>query len=400
MGDNVAVSGQNGAGAPGRRISWNDPSFRAVIYQVLALALVAFGVWYLVSNTLHNLETRKIASGFSFLSREAGFAIGESPIYFGPENTYARAILVGFLNTLRVAVVGIILATILGTVMGIARLSKNFLINKIAAIYVEVVRNIPLLLQLFFWYAIITEIMPGPRQALNPLPGVFISNRGIKVPTPTDHMAFDLAAGGFLLALVLAAVLANWARKRQERTGEAFPVWRSGLGLVVGLPVLGWLFGGAPMELDVPVMRGFNFVGGATLTPEYVALLLGLVIYTGGFIAEVVRSGIQAVSHGQWEAAAALGLRRNLILRLVVLPQALRVIIPPMTSQYLNITKNSSLAIAIGYPDIVSIANTTLNQTGQAIEGVLIIMGVYLSFSLSISLFMNWYNKHIALVER
>ncbi len=396
----MAHTGITGSAPPKRRLSWNDPTVRAVVYQVVALGLVGLGIWYLVSNTLHNLETRKIASGFGFLAQEAGFAIGESPIYFGPENTYARAILVGLLNTLRVAVVGIILATLLGTIMGIARLSKNWLIAKIASVYVEVVRNIPLLLQLFFWYALITELAPGPRQALNPLPGVFISNRGVKVPAPTDHFAYDLAAFGFLLAIVLAVLVANWAKKRQDATGQSFPLIRVSLGLIIGLPILGWLLGGAPMELDIPELKGFNFSGGATLSPEYAALLAGLVIYTGGFIAEVVRSGIQAVYYGQWEAASALGLRRSLVLRLVVLPQALRVIVPPMTSQYLNITKNSSLAIAIGYPDIVSIANTTLNQTGQAIEGILIIMGVYLSFSLSISLFMNWYNKHIALVER
>lgn len=295
---------------------------------------------------------------------------------------------------------GIILATIIGTVIGIARLSKNWLIARLATVYVEVVRNVPLLLQLFFWYALITETLPGPRQALNPGLGVFISNRGIKFPTPTDHLAFDLAAIAFLLALVLCFFVARWARRRQDATGLAFPVWRSGIALVIGMPVLGWLIGGAPLELDMPVMRGFNFSGGATLTPEFAALLAGLVIYTAGFIAEVVRAGIQAVNYGQWEAAGAIGLKRGQILRLVVLPQSLRVIIPPMTSQYLNLTKNSSLAVAIGYPDIVSIANTTMNQTGQAIEGIMVIMGVYLSISLSISVFMNWYNKHIALVER
>lgn len=399
----MAKSGMSGgerASPPRRHLNWNDPDVRAVVYQVVALALVAFAVWFLVSNTLHNLESRRIASGFDFMGREAGFAIGESPIEYGPQNTYARAILVGLLNTLRVAVIGIILATIIGTVVGIARLSKNWLIAKLAAIYVEVVRNIPLLLQLFFWYAIITENMPGPREAKNPLPGVFISNRGVMMPAPSDHVAFDIAAGGFLLGIVLAILLSVWAKKRQDATGQAFPVWRAGTALILGLPLLGWLVGGAPLELDVPQLRGFNFVGGATMTPEYAALLAGLVIYTAGFIAEVVRSGIQAVSHGQWEAASAIGLKNSQILRLVVLPQSLRVIIPPMTSQYLNLTKNSSLAVAIGFPDIVSVANTTLNQTGQAIEGILIIMAVYLSISLSISVFMNWYNKHIALVER
>ncbi len=386
--------------APPRRLSWNDPDVRSVVYQILALALVGLIGWFLVSNTLHNLAVRNIATGFDFLERESGFAIGESMIPFGPENTYGRAVLVGLLNTLRVAVVGIILATILGTIVGIARLSKNWLVAKLAAVYVEVVRNIPLLLQLFFWYVIITELLPGPRGALHPLPGFFISNRGVRIPTPTDHIAFDLAAGGFLLGILLTIAVVKWARRRQDATGLSFPVWRSGLALIFGLPVIGWILGGAPLELDVPKLQGFNHVGGANLTPEFAALLAGLVIYTAGFIAEVVRSGIQAVSHGQTEAAAAIGLRRNQILRLVILPQALRVIIPPMTSQYLNITKNSSLAVAIGYPDIVSVANTTLNQTGQAIEGILIIMAAYLTVSLSISVFMNWYNKHIALVER
>jgi general L-amino acid transport system permease protein len=386
--------------APPRRLSWNDPDVRSVVYQVVALGIVAVVGWFLVSNTMHNMEVRNIASGFGFLSREAGFAIGESPIYFGPENTYARAIWVGVLNTIRVAAVGIILATVIGTVIGIARLSKNWLIAKLAMVYVEVVRNIPLLLQLFFWYAVISETLPGPRQAMHPLPGVFLSNRGIKIPAPTDHIAFDFAAIGFLLAIVAIIFVARWAHRRQDATGQPFPLWRSGIGLLIGLPVVGWLIGGAPLELNVPHLQGFNFVGGATLTPEFAALLGGLVFYTAAFIAEVVRSGIQAVSYGQWEAAGALGLRRGQMLRLVVLPQSLRVIIPPMTSQYLNLTKNSSLAVAIGYPDIVSVANTTLNQTGQAIEGILIIMAVYLTISLSISVFMNWYNKHIALVER
>ncbi|WP_341704585.1 amino acid ABC transporter permease [Ferrovibrio sp.] len=389
-----------GGDAPARRLSWNDPDVRSVVYQVVALGLVALVGWFLISNTLHNLSVRNIASGFGFMEREAGFAIGESPIAFGPENTYGRAVLVGLLNTLRIAAVGIILATIIGTIVGIARLSKNWLIARLATVYVEVVRNVPLLLQLFFWYAVITETLPGPRQAIDAGLGIFISNRGIKFPAPTDHIAFDLAAFGFLLAIVLAVAVSHWAKKRQDATGQPFPVWWTGLGLIIGMPVLGWLVGGAPMELDMPVLRGFNFSGGATLTPEFAALLAGLVIYTAGFVAEVVRAGIQAVNYGQWEAAGALGLSRTRTLRLVVLPQSLRVIIPPMTSQYLNLTKNSSLAVAIGYPDIVSIANTTLNQTGQAIEGIMIIMAVYLSISLSISVFMNWYNKHIALVER
>jgi len=260
-------------------------------------------------------------------------------------------------------------------------------------------RNVPLLLQLFFWYALITENMPGPRQAAHPLPGVFISNRGLKVPA-LEGNSLDWILGGLALAIIGTIVAAHWGKKRQESTGQVFPLGRVALGLFIGLPVVGWLVSGASLTLDMPELKGFNFSGGLTLSPEFAALLAGLVIYTSAFIAEVVRSGIQAVNYGQWEAAGSLGLRRSRVLRLVVLPQALRVIIPPMTSQYLNLTKNSSLAVAIGYPDIVSVVNTTMNQTGQAIEGILIIMAAYLTVSLSISVFMNWYNKRIALVER
>lgn len=382
------------------RLAWSNPSVRALAYQAGALIAVGLVVGYLVSNTLDNLAALHIASGFGFLRNEAGFAIGESPIAYTPQDTYARAILVGLLNTLRVAAVGIVLATLLGTLIGIARLSKNWLVGKLASGYVELIRNIPLLLQLFFWYSLITENTPGPRQAITVLPGVFVSNRGIKLPTPLEHIAFDVAIWGFLVAVVAALGLAHWARRRRDATGQSIAVGRWAIALLIGLPVAGWLLGGAPMALDVPRLQGFDFVGGVTLTPEYAALLLGLVIYTAAFIAEVVRSGIQSVDKGQWEAAGSIGLRRGAALRLVVLPQALRVIIPPMTNQYLNITKNSSLAVAIGYPDIVSVANTTLNQTGQAIEGILIVMGAYLAVSLSISVLMNIYNRRMALVER
>ena len=385
--------------APRRRLSWSDPATRALLYQVLVIGLVGFVAWYLVSNTLHNLSVRNISTGFGFLEREAGFAIGESPIAYSAADTYGRAIWVGLLNTLRVSVVGIVLATLLGTLIGIARLSKNWLVSGVASVYVEVMRNIPLLLQLFFWYAIITENMPGPRQALEPVPGVFLSNRGLKLPTLQGD-AIDWILGGLAVGIVLVLAVAHWARKRQAATGQIFPLGSVAIGLLLALPLAGWMLGGAELGVEVPVLKGFNFVGGITLSPEFSALLLGLVIYTAAFVAEVVRSGIQAVGQGQWEAANALGLPRGRALRLVILPQALRVIIPPMTSQYLNLTKNSSLAVAIGYPDIVSVVNTTLNQTGQAIEGILIIMAAYLTVSLSISIFMNWYNKRIALVER
>jgi len=384
---------------PERKLSWHDPAVRSVFYQILAVVVVCLVGWFLVSNTMTNLAARNITTGFDFLERPAGFAIGEGLLEYSPADTYGRAILVGIVNTLRVAVLGIVLATLLGTIIGVARLSKNWLISRLASVYVEVMRNVPLLIQLFFWYAMITENMPGPRQAHTPLPGVFLSNRGLRIPG-LEGGALDWMLWGLALAIVAAVLLMHWAKRRQEATGEIFPAGRCIVLMLLGFPALGWLVSGASLTLDMPELRGFNFVGGLSLSPEMMALLAGLVVYTSAFIAEVVRSGIQSVARGQWEAAGSLGLRRNRILRLVVMPQALRVIIPPMTSQYLNLTKNSSLAVAIGYPDIVSVVNTTLNQTGQAIEGILIIMAAYLTVSLSISAFMNWYNKRIALVER
>lgn len=381
------------------RLSWHDPFVRSIIYQLLIVGLVGFCVWYLVSNTLHNLAVRNISTGFGFWSREAGFAIGESSIPYSPQDTYGRAIVVGLVNTLKVSVIGIVAATLLGTVIGIARLSKNWLINHLASVYVEVMRNVPLLIQLFFWYALITESMPGPRQAWNPIAGVYLSNRGLITPALVGE-GLDWIFVGLGVAIVAILLLAHWARKRQERSGQIFPLVRASLALLVLVPIVSWWLAGAPLELSLPELKGFNFVNGFSFSPELAALLAGLITYTSAFIAEVVRSGIQAVNQGQWEAAEALGLSRARMMRLVILPQALRVIIPPMTSQFLNLTKNSSLAVAIGYPDIVSVVNTTLNQTGQAIEGILIIMAAYLSVSLSISLFMNWYNKRIALVER
>lgn len=385
--------------APRRRWSWNDPATRALIYQVLILGLVALGVWYLASNTLHNLAARNISTGFDFLHEEAGFAIGESMVDYSPADTYGHAVVVGLLNTLKVSVIGVIAATLFGTLLGISRLSKNWLISRLSGLYIEVMRNIPLLLQLFFWYALITELMPGPRQALQPLPDVFVSNRGFKIPWFKGD-AMDWIFGGLALAIVLIVLLAHWARRRQDATGKIFPFGRAALGLLIIVPVLAFWVSGGSLELDRPELKGFNFQGGLNMSPEFSALLLGLVTYTSAFVGEVVRSGIQAVSQGQWEAASSIGLSRARTLRLVILPQAMRVIIPPMTSQYLNLTKNSSLAVAIGYPDIVAVTNTILNQTGQAIEGIMIIMAAYLVVSLSISIFMNWYNKRIALVER
>jgi general L-amino acid transport system permease protein len=381
-------------------LSWSDPRFRNLVWQAVILGTVAAIVWYLVQNTTRNLEARRIATGFAFLSRTAGIPIGEHLIDYDPAiNTYGRAIIIGILNTLKVAVVGVVLATLWGTLLGVARLSKNWLISRLAAVYVEVVRDIPLLLQLLFWYGVL-QTLPGPRQAFHPLPGVFLSNRGIKVPAVEWEQPFWWALAALVVGAVGTVAWSRSATRKQEATGVRPPVWPVALGLLVAFPVAVWAVLGAPFDVEVPELRGFNFVGGATLSPEYGALTLGLVLYTSSYIAEIVRSGILSVPTGQWEAAGAIGLRPGTTLRKVVLPQALRVIVPPMTSQYLNLIKNSSLAVAIGYQDVVSIASTTLNQTGQAVEGIALIMLVYLVISLSISLFMNWYNTRIALVER
>lgn len=380
---------------------WNDPVIRGWVFQIIVVGLVAGLAWYLVSNTIENLARQKIASGFDYLGREAGFEIGDTMISYSPASTYARAIWVGILNTLRVAVLGVILSTVLGTLLGVGRLSPNWLLSKICEWYVEAFRNVPLLLWLFLFYKLISEAFPGPRQAISALWGsLFLSNRGLYFPVPMADPIHKWMGVALLVGIAGAVVLHRWARKRQEATGQPFPSASAGLGIVIGLPLLVWLAAGAPSAMSWPALKGFNFEGGTVIQPEFTALLVGLVLYTSAFVAEIVRSGILALHKGQSEAAAALGLSRGQSMRLVLLPQALRVIVPPMTSQYLNITKNSSLAIAIGYPDLVASINVTINQTGQAIENILLIMAAYLSVSLSISAFMNWYNKRIALTER
>ncbi|HYF08024.1 MAG TPA: amino acid ABC transporter permease [Acetobacteraceae bacterium] len=381
------------------RLSWSDERVRGIVWQVLVVGIIGAILYWLWSNTVHNLEVRRIATGWAFLGREAGLPIAESLIEYSPTDTYFRALTVGVLNTLKVAVVGIVLATILGTAIGIARLSRNWLVSKIAGVYIEVIRDLPLLLQLLFWYTIL-QGLPGPRQALNPVEGVFLSNRGLKLPWIEWDPAHTAAIAAFIVGVVGTWLYARAMRAKRMVDGQPRRVWPVALLAILVAPVAIWAGMGAPWTPDIPALRGFNFRGGLTVSPEYFALLIGLVTYTAGFIAEVVRAGILSVNQGQWEAAQALGLRHGSVLRLIVMPQALRVIIPPLTSNYLNLTKNSSLAVAIGYQDIVSIANTTLNQTGQAIEGIAIIMLVYLTISLSISLFMNWYNARIALVER
>lgn len=337
----MAALPQRSSGEPKPAWSWRDPRIRAVSYQALLVGAVALVAWYFIGNALDNIQTRRIASGFGFLQRESGFEIGESTfLSYGAADTYFRALAVGLLNTFRVAVLSVVFSTILGVAIGLSRLSVNWLLVKLSSGYVEVARNVPLVVQLFFWYAVITESLPSPADALNPLPGVFLSNRGFAFP-----------------------LLVSWP----------------------------------PVQLDYPVLTGFNFAAGGSLSPEFAALFIGLTLYTAAFIAEIVRAGILSVDRGQFEAAYSLGLNPRQVMRFVILPQALRVIVPPISSQYLNCTKNSSLAVAIGYPDLVSIANTTINQTGQAIEGIAVIMVVFLTISLSISGFMNWYNRRFAL---
>lgn len=382
-------------------LSWADQRFRAVVYQIIVLGLVVGFIGYLASNTIHNLNERGIASGFGFLNSTAGFDIMMALVPYDPVDSYGRAFVVGLLNTLLVSAVSIVLCTFLGFFVGILRLSDNWLINKIARAYVEVIRNVPLLLQILFWYFVIINLLPQVRQSFDFGAGFFLNNRGTYVPTPIPEPGFSLIPIVGLIAVVIAIVIARWAKKRQDATGEQFPVFLTSVGLIVGLPFLASVVTGFPLTFNYPELQGFNFVGGTRMPPEFLALAIALTTYHAGFLAEIVRAGIISVAKGQKEAAKALGLRPNMMMRLVVLPQALRLIIPPQTSIYLNVTKNSSLAVAIGYPDLVSVfTGTTLNQTGQAVEVIFITMLVYLTVSLSISLFMNWYNAKSQLVER
>ncbi len=373
---------------------------RGIFWQIVLVATVVAVAWYLITNTQANLAARNISVGFGFLTKEAGFEIGESLIAYDSSNSYLRAFLVGLGNTLFVAAIGILLATLIGLIVGIMRLSDNWLVSRVAAWYVEVMRNIPLLLQLLVWYGLITELLPPIRQSIALGELVFLNQRGLRIAWPQPHPAIDAAQWAMLAGIVVWWFWRRHARKVQDRTGRQLPVVWPALALIIGLPLVVWALGGAPTVLDVPKLAGFNFAGGKLMSPEFTALLIGLSTYTAAFIAEIVRAGILAVDHGQTEASMALGLTPGQRLRLVTLPQALRVIVPPMTSQYLNLTKNSSLGVAIGYPDLVAVANTTMNQTGQAIEAIAITMGVYLFISLVISFAMNWYNNRVRLVER
>ena len=372
---------------------------KGLLWQILVLGIAVAVVAFLWSNTVHNLSARRISTGFAFLSREAGMPIADSLLAYNPKDTYFWAFVVGVANTLRVAVIGIVLATILGTLIGVSRLSANWLLSRLAAVYVEVLRDIPLLLQLLFWY-VLMQALPAARAAWRPIDGIFLSNRGLILPSIPIGAPQLWVLGTAVVGIAVWYALRRYLIAQQMRDGRPRPAWPYALALILVLPALvSWQLG-VSWTIAWPELRGFNFVGGLSLAPEYFALLIALVTYTAAFIAEIVRSGIQSVPRGQWDAANALGLRRSFMLSKIILPQALRVIVPPMTSQYLNLTKNSSLAVAIGYQDVVSIANTTLNQTGQAIEAIALIMAVFLTISLSISSFMNWYNARIALVER
>ena len=382
-------------------ISFSNPAVRAWLFQIIAVVAVVGIAIYLIHNTVTNLSNRGITSGFAFLDRAAGFGIVQHLIDYEQGDTYGRVFVVGLLNTLLVSALCIVFASFIGFFLGLARLSDNWLLRKLSTFYIETFRNIPPLLQIFFWYFAVLRNLPGPRQAVNAFDLLFLSNRGLYIPSPQLGEGVLAFIGAILLALIISAGLYRYNKMHQIKTGQLRRTWPYGLGLLILLPLLAhWLFGAA-LHWDVPALRGFNFRGGMVFIPELAALTLALSVYTSAFIAEIIRAGIQSVPYGQHEAARSLGIPNPVTLRQVIIPQAMRVIIPPLTSQYLNIVKNSSLAAAIGYPDMVSLfAGTVLNQTGQAIETIAITMSVYLIISLTISLLMNIYNRRIALVER
>lgn len=374
-------------------------SFRTAVYQTLmAAAIVAIGL-SLYQNVVDNLRQQNIATGFGFLGQVAQFDIGEKLIDYSARDTYGRALLVGLINTLTVSAAGIVLATILGFAVGISRVSSNWLLVKVATGYVEIVRNIPVILQVIFW-AVVLRNLPNARNATDLFGIGYLTNRGLSFAVPAPDPIHAWMAGALLTGIVLAVAAGYWARRHREATGKYIDMLWPDVGLILGLPLLVWLIGGAPVEISFPERKGFNFAGGATITPEFTALLIGIALYASGFIAEIVRAGLQATPKGQVEAARAIGLRPRFVMRYVVLPQALRVIVPPLTSQYVSLIKNSSIAVVIGYPDLVNIGNTVMNQTGQAVEAIAVMMLVYLTISLVTSGFMNLYNRLVAIKER
>jgi general L-amino acid transport system permease protein len=378
-----------------------DPKVRGILFQVLAAVCVAWMLFYFINNAMYNMESRGIATGFAFLEHRASFGIVQTLLSYSEDDTYGRAFLIGLLNTLLVSGIGILLATVLGFLIGIARLSNNWLLSRAASVYIEVFRNIPLLLQIFFWYFCVLRALPSPRQSINFADTIFLNVRGLYIPAPITEGGFGVVSIAFLIAIVGAVMLSKWAKKRQNLTGQTFPIFRSSLGLLIGLPLVVFFIAGMPLHWELPALKGFNFRGGLTVIPELFSMTVALTIFTAASIAEIVRSGIMSVSKGQVEASHALGLKNGITLRFVVIPQALRVIIPPLTSQYLNLVKNSSLATAVGYPDLVSVfMGSTLNQTGQAVEIIAMTMAVYLTISIITSVLMNIYNAKKALVER
>jgi general L-amino acid transport system permease protein len=379
----------------------NNPTFRNAFYQVVVAGLILVAGYSIVQNTLANLARQSISTGFDFFWATSGFDIFFTLIPYDRASQYWDAFVVGLLNTLLVSFIGIVLSTLLGFFIGISRLSSNWLVARLATVYVETIRNIPLLLQLFFWYLGVLKALPLVKQSLTYMDVIFINRRGAYVPAPMPDEKFVWVVAAVIIAIISIIALRFWALHRLKQTGKRFPVLWTSIGVLVLLPTIVWFASGTQMAFDMPELKGFNFKGGMTLPPEFLALLLGLTLYTAAFIGETVRAGILAVNHGQTEAAKSLGLREGDVLRLVVVPQAMRVIVPPLTSQYLNLTKNSSLAVAIGYPDLVSVfMKTTLNQTGRAVEVVFITMMVYLTLSLATSALMNWYNSRVTLTER
>jgi len=378
---------------------WHNAGVRSLLYQVLVIGAVIAAAAYLIGNAQEAMGKRGISTGFGFLTQDAGFAIGETLIAYDSGDSYLRAYAVAILNTLKVSVLSIIAATLLGTLIGIARLSTNWIVSRLASIYIEVFRNTPQLVQIIFWYTLVIRL-PHPKQAWSLGDWAFLTNRGLLMAWPSENPVFLWMLAAFAAACAGAWAFARFADRRRRRTGRALPVLWCNLGLVVALPLAAWLAGGAPTALDLPVLQGFNFVGGVAMSPEFIALLLGLSLYIAAFIAEIVRSGIQSVSRGQVEAARAVGLGRADLYTKVILPQALRVIIPPATAQYVSTAKNSSLGVAIGYPELFNVNNTITTLSGNTIECIGIMMAVYLTISFTLSAIMNVYNRSVQIKER
>jgi len=380
---------------------YNNPETRAVIYQVIALASIAFFVYFMIGNMFENIEKRGITTGFDFLSSEAGFGITQSLIEYDESDSHGRVFIIGLMNTVLVSFVSIFFATVIGLLVGIGRLSSNWMVSKLCLVYVETFRNIPILLQILFWYNVVLAALPGPRQSISFFDSIFLNNRGLLTPKPLFESGFIWVVAAFVLAIGFVIYLSNWAKKRHDETGEEYPLFWVSTAVIILTPTLIFFIVGSPATLEPTVLKGFNFVGGLNLIPEFMALTFALSIYAATYIAEAVRAGIEAVPKGQKEAAYALGLKESTVLKKVVLPQALRVIIPPVINQYLNLMKNSSLATAIGYPELVTLfAGTSLNQVGQAIEIILMTMAVYLTISITISVLMNYVNARMQIKER